>query len=166
MYEHLDIVTRIEAQAVLTCLQEAVPYQSRVSRIMRTISEAVHFGQYRNSTQGKLNNLTVSRGAANLMAHCTQADFLGNTILEHPLPLERMYLDLAARAAALALSDIFDQLKRYPLVTVTAEENRRLKHTGWASPKQRYAEANIEVGRLKSIFFGTAPAWTPDPFPD
>ena len=79
--DDLDVVTQIEIEALLSFLQAGVTYQSRVSRIMRTVSESLHLVQYhqhvdeskyKNSTQLKRINLFVSRQAGLLM-RSTQA---------------------------------------------------------------------------------------------
>jgi hypothetical protein len=162
MADHkFDIVTRIELDALLSFLKASVPYQSRVARIMRTITEALYFGEYRNSTEGKLTNLTVSKKVFYLLAACAPAEFPKRTVLEHPLPLKRMYLDLMEQANSMNIELATRSLSRYPLVTVTKQEDRDLKPTGWASPAERYANAKIEIGRVNAIIFGTTPQWTP-----
>src|ERR1700738_621846 len=104
--DDVDAVTGFEIEALLSCLQAGVGYQSRVSRIMRTISESLHLVQYhapvdeikyKNSTQLKRINLFVSYEASHLITG-TLRDFEKGTVLEHPLPLEKMYIDLKAQA--------------------------------------------------------------------
>ena len=174
--EDIDAVTEIEVKAILSCLREGVEYQPRVARIMRTISESLHFvryhrpadghgHKYKNSTQLKRINLFVSREASRLIAS-TKKEFEGGTRLEHPRPLEHIYTDLAARRFALTSETLLELLGYYPLITVTAEEDRQLKHKGWSSPIDRYANANINVGRVKEIVFGVEPTWTPAALPE
>ena len=167
--DDVDAVTRIEMKALLSCLQAGVAYQSRVARIMRTVSESLHLVQhhqpldepkYKNSTQLKLINLFVSRQAALLM-RSTQKEFVAGTVLEHPLPLEKMYLKLKSLTTRNDQS-IIDVLGGWPLITVTQQENGELKHSGWDSPADRYSNAKIEVGGVKAIRFGSdAPEWKP-----
>lgn len=161
----IDEVTRIEIDAVLAFLRAVVPFQSRVARIMRTISEAAHFGGYLNSTQGKLKNLCVSKDVARLLARSDQKAFLAQTVLEHPLPLARIYEDLAAEVTAVTAEHVLSALSTYPLITVTKEEDLRLPSSGWASPEERYSHAGIEVGRIDRIAFGREPIWTPEALP-
>jgi hypothetical protein len=120
----LDAMTKIEVTALLSCLQVGVPYQSRVSRIMRTISESVHLVQfhrpvserkYKNSTELKRINLFLSRNASHLITG-TKKEFEALTILEHPLPLEKMYLELMARPTPTSES-IIEMLGRCPLIS-------------------------------------------------
>lgn len=164
----IDVVTRIEVKAVLSFLQEGVQYETRVARIMRTISEALHFGRYCGSTKGKSINLRVSRKASCLIAKCTKKEFGAKTVLEHPLPLEKIYLDLVAQGQTKKLNSeaVVASLKRYDLITITKEEDLILKHNGWATPVERYANAKIEVGRVGSIMFGVEPSWTSEPLSD
>jgi len=167
--DDLDAVTRIEMKALLSFLQDGVAYQSRVARMMRTVSESLHLVQYhqpvdepkyKNSTQLKLINLFVSRQAALLMGS-TQGEFVAGTVLEHPLPLEKMYLNLKPLATR-NYQSIVDVLGGWPLITVTRQEDRELKHSGWDNPADRYRNANIEVGRVEAIRFGSdAPKWKP-----
>ena len=52
--QKLDAITRIEIDAIVSFVRAGVPYQSRVARIMRTVSEALHFGgEYCNEHQGQ-----------------------------------------------------------------------------------------------------------------
>jgi hypothetical protein len=165
-FDQLDVMTKIEISALLSCIQAGVVYQSRVSRIMRTISESVHLvrfhrpvdeRRYKNSTELKRINLFVSRNASRLMTG-TQREFVAGTVLEHPLPLEKMYLELFS-LATLTSEGVIELLGRCPLITVTKEEDGRLKHSGWASPAHRYKEAHIDLGRVLDIKFGSEPTW-------
>jgi hypothetical protein len=135
---------------------------------MRTISEALHFVRYhspvdeptyRDSTALKKMNSFVSREASQLIAG-TRIDFLKGTVLEHPLPLAKMYIDLREQGKPTSES-IIQMLGGWPLITVAGEEDKQLEHAGWDSPAQRYADANIEVGRVKTMKFGSDPEWKP-----
>jgi hypothetical protein len=54
----LDAIAAIEVQALVAFLHAGVQYQSRVSRIMRTVSECLHFGgKYYNSTKSLSGNI-------------------------------------------------------------------------------------------------------------
>jgi hypothetical protein len=171
MIDDADVVTRIQVKAILSCLQEGVDYQAgRVGRIMRTISESLHLVQYhspvkepkyKDSTQLKRINLFVSRQAARLVAG-TWKGFNKGTVLEHPLPLDIMYRRLQELAMP-TLESIGEMLGHYPLITVINEEDKKLKHSGWISPIERYNDAKIEVVRLEEIKFGVEPVWKPAP---
>jgi hypothetical protein len=159
----IDAVTQIELDAVVAFLRRGVTYQSRVARILRTISEAAHFGRYVSSTRGKLINLVISRGAARRLASVREPKTYAR--VEHPLPLEIIYgnLELSAKSHAreLGAQDVLEALRRYPLVTVTKDENQQLKHTGWTTPAERYENAGVEVGRVKVLELGRQPEWRP-----
>jgi hypothetical protein len=168
LIDDVDDVTRIEIEFLLSCLQKGASYKSggRIMRVMRTASEALHFVQYhspakankyKTSTELKRVNLFVSCEASRLIAG-SRKDFEGSTILEHPLPLEKMYFDLKELATP-TTGSIVEMLTRYPLITVTKIENGDLKHSGWTSPVERYDDAKIKVGRVEAIEFGTEPVW-------
>jgi hypothetical protein len=163
--QKLDAITQIEIDAIVSFVRAGVPYQSRVARIMRTVSEALHFGgEYCNSTKGKTVNLRMSRQAALLLENSTKKEFAANTILEHPRPIEHIYNDLIAKRADVFPKMVIDKLGHYPLVTVTKKENQNLKHKGWESPVSRYK--GIEVGEVSAIAFGKVAHWKPKPFTD
>src|SRR5260221_2866334 len=97
--DDLDAVTQIEIDALLSCLKKGVGYKSggRIMRIMRTVSEALHFvryhhpvdePKYKDSTKLKRINLFVSFEASRLIVG-TWKNFKKGTVLEHPLPLEK-----------------------------------------------------------------------------
>jgi|SRR5581483_1429676 len=169
MIDDIDVVTRIQVQAIRSCLAAGVKYEAgRIGRNMRTISESLHLvkyhspvkePKYRDSTQLKAINLFVSRNAASLIA-CTWEEYKNGTVLEHPLPLDLMYDELQ-KLTEPTVDQIVETLGRWPLVTVARKEDRNLKHKGWLSPAHRYEEAKIEVGRIDSIRFGSEPVWRP-----
>jgi hypothetical protein len=152
-----DPVTLIEVQALISFIREKVQYQSRVGRIIRTVSEAGHFdGQYRNSTEAKSHNLVMSRGAAELITRCAnRRDFERLTVLEHPLTIKQMYNDhLLPLASSATFSSVVSIFRYFPLITVTRKENRRLTHRDKMSPHERYKNARIEVGHVDKIVWG------------
>jgi hypothetical protein len=130
LIDEVDAVTKNETEFLLSCLREGKFYQSRIARVMRTASEAFHFvryhspddePKYRNSTELKKINSFVSREASLLIVG-TRKDFLSGTVLEHPMPLDKMYQDLEATQTPLTPENIVETLGRWPLITVTTEE--------------------------------------------
>jgi hypothetical protein len=128
-----DPVTTIEVQALISFIRERIKYQSRVGRIIRTVSEAVHFnGQYRNSTDAKSHNLIVSRGAAALIPQCaTKRDFETLTVLEHPLTIKQMYnAHLLPLASSATFGSVVEVFRYFPLITVTGGRERKVTTSG------------------------------------
>jgi hypothetical protein len=126
---------------------------------MRTVSECLHFGgKYYNSTKGKSVNQYISKGAAIRIESSSKKTYCEATILEHPNPLEKIYLNLLA-LPQVNEADVVKALGEYRLITVTSEENADLKHEGWKDPVERYYDARIEVGFVESICFGAKPDW-------
>lgn len=159
----LDAITETEIKALVSFLHAGLQYESRISRIMRTVSECLHFeGKYYNSTKGKTLNRYISKAAASLIETSSKGEFAKGTILEHPNPLEKIYQQLLT-TEKIDDSDIVAALCEYRLITVTKKENGALKHKGWKDPMERYSNANIEVGFVENIVFGTRPTWSPVP---
>ena len=52
------------------------------------------------------------------------------------------------------------------LITVTHAENLRLTNRVRLTPRQRYANAGIEVGKVDRIVWGEACVFTPETLPD
>jgi hypothetical protein len=147
-YAMVDKITEIELDAIVSMVKARVRYSSRVSRIMRTITEALSFEEYCNSTAGKLRNPRMSRGAEQLMARYNASEFVKRTILEHHEPLKNLYASLCAVGSGLDRDKAKAILGEYPLVTVSKDEDRRLrelKPDRPRTPAQRYKDAGIEV---------------------
>ncbi|ESW66767.1 MULTISPECIES: hypothetical protein [unclassified Mesorhizobium] len=160
----MDPVTEIELRAIHAFVSARIPYTSRVARLMRTTTEAFHFsGRYYASTLAKGINLTISRHAAELMAVSNRAEFSKGTILEHMLPLKAMYAEMLTLGSQVSFEQIVsyftDTLQKCPLVTVTKEEDRRLRND--LPHPERYPAAGIEIGSLDAMTFGSMPRWTP-----
>ena len=167
MIDEVDVVTRIQLQMIQSCLEAGASYQAgRIGRNMRTVTESLHLvkyhspvegPKYRDSTQLKSTNLFISREASRLLAG-TWEEFKAKTVLEHPLPLDLMYRELQELGKP-TVKQIIEALSQWPLVTVAKTEDGKLKHKGWLNPAHRYEGAKIEVGRVKTIKFGTDPVW-------
>ncbi|MBZ9812474.1 hypothetical protein [Mesorhizobium sp. CA7] len=160
----MDPVTEIELRAIHAFVSARIPYTSRVARLMRTTTEAFHFsGKYYASTLAKGINLTISRRAAELMAVSNRAEFSKGTILEHMLPLKAMYAEMLTFGNQVSFEQIVsyfaDTLQKCPLVTVTREEDRRLRND--LPHAERYPAAGIEIGTVDAMTFGSMPKWTP-----
>jgi hypothetical protein len=185
LIDDVDVVTRIQVQAILCCLQAGVDYEAgRIGRNMRTITESLHLVQwhspvpkrkYKNSTELKWINLFVSQNALTLIAGAREA-FGAENVLEHPLPLDKMYLKLQEQRTLklqeqleLTSENIVDVLGYWPLITVRSDEHAKLsdvdkqlkKLSRLTDPVERYEKAGIVVGRVKAIKFGTEPVWEP-----
>jgi hypothetical protein len=158
----LNEITKIEIEAIISSVRRDVKYQSRVSRIMRTISEAIHgyrhYGStgksYRDSSNAKRVNPFISREAAALLPKMTFREFKRAVDLEHALPLREAYRSLRETVGDITRQNVIDCLRRYPLVTITKEEHKRLR--GLTDPNSRYIQADVEVGRVDKIAFGVA----------
>ncbi|MER8845785.1 hypothetical protein [Mesorhizobium australicum] len=160
----MDKVTEIEIQAIYAFVKNDVKYQSRVSRIIRTVTEALQFGTYCDSTKAKKINLIMSREAASLMgADKKKANFAKKTVLEHTKPISTLYKELLARKDDATLAEVsqklVDYVRSFPLVTITGEQDRALKDNV-ALPHVRYHNARIEVGQVTAMTFGRHPEWT------
>jgi hypothetical protein len=119
--------------------------------------------KYKDSTELKRINFFVSQNAWPLIAG-TKKDFETGTILEHLLPLDKMYFKLQKQQEQLTLTSEsnVDALCYWPLITVTSDEDNELKKLSrLTDPLERYAKAGIVVGRVETINFGTEPVWKP-----
>lgn len=156
----MDRVTEIEIKAIYDFVKSEIPYQARISRILRTVTETIQFGQFYGSTYGKLINRTMSREAANLLVDHNAASFARATVLEHSKPLKILYEELLDQPLSRVGLNKFlcNQMKWYPLVTVTKAEDRRLRNEGM--PHERYRNAAIEVGTVSEVTFNATPVWT------
>ena len=154
---NFDPITAIELEAMVSFIGQQIPYDFRIGRILRTISEAVHFGgRYWNSTQAKSRNKFISLGASELLARCRKREFEQQTVLEHPLPIKWMYLDrpmpLGSHGSDVSVQFVVDTMRATPLITVLSKEDKRLPHhSERLTPRQRYEKAKIKVGRVDSI---------------
>jgi hypothetical protein len=167
--KRFDPVTVVEVKAMISFVRQKIPYEARVGRIVRTISEAVHFdGQYRNSTEAKSHNLIMSRSAAELIPQCTgKREFEKQTVLEHPLPIKWMYIDfLLPLGANAAFGSVVEAIGSFPLITVTQKENLRLTNRVRLTPRQRYGNAGIEVGCVDRIAWGEICSFVPEILPE
>lgn len=158
----MDKVTEIEIDAVYAFVQAKLPYAGgRIGRILRTITEAIQFERFVGSTGAKRINTIMSRRAADLMAVNTSDQFVKETILEHTKPLSRLYAELLEMRQQLTPERLqtllIDQMKVFPLVTITRKEDEGLRNN--LEPYERYRIAGIEVGKVAHIAWGKQPEW-------
>jgi hypothetical protein len=64
---------------------------------------------------------------------------------EHQCPIKRAWEWMIERGDKLEVKAVRDYLRKWPVVVVTKEENKSLKHHSAIRPNQRYRDAGIEV---------------------
>jgi hypothetical protein len=160
-----DCITRFELETIVKIAKAKIAYESRIARILRTISEALNFGKYCNSSAGKLKNLRMSQGAIDLMRELgrgNKEEFLRNTVLEHQEPLSDVYKRLLNLGPDLTIDRAAEIIGQFRLVTVTKSEDRRLRDCKDLEAAARYEKAGIIVCDNVENIFSSRPSFARD----
>jgi hypothetical protein len=69
-----------------------------------------------------------------------------NTTNEHWQPIQKIWEYIVENRETVTPDNVIELLKKYPIVIVTNDENRRLRSIkDWESPEERYERAGIEI---------------------
>jgi hypothetical protein len=127
-FKAMDEVTKVELEAMVMFVRRGIAFDGRISRILRTITEAAAFdGVYRNSTQAKKYWRRVSKGAEEMLTRgCTEQEYYQGTIFEHPESLRHIYRRLQALRDTLTPEMVWELSCKHEPVTVTRDEDEKL----------------------------------------
>jgi hypothetical protein len=142
-----DAVVRRRLAFLLAEAQSPNPtYDQVVVYALRALSN--HFSVGRDGSSGdiKLINRRMSRQAQELLLQCRdEKKWCAGTINEHREPLSQVWNWIQA-SESITIDDIADRLSAYPMVTITKEEDKKLRDLGKSSkglPDERYVEIVI-----------------------
>jgi hypothetical protein len=142
-----DAVVKRRLEFLLAEAQSPNPtYDQVVVYALRALSN--HFSVGRDGSSGyiKLINRRMSRQAQELLLQCQdEKKWCAKTINEHREPLSQVWSWIRA-SESITIDDIADRLRDYPMVTITKEEDKKLRDLGQSSrglPDDRYAEIEI-----------------------
>jgi hypothetical protein len=93
----------------------------------------------------KKHNPKMSKAALDIKGRISFKEWASLTINEHQEPLQKTWSWILEHAASLTPTDVLERFKRWPMVTVTKEEDERLRQLTQLDPGQRYDVAQIEV---------------------
>lgn len=109
-----------------------------------------HSGRAMSDYQ-KSYNPTISLEAKKILETSkTFADFHKKTINEHQFPVANIFEWIWENCFSIEWKDIEDKINTYPMVTITLEEDKKLRITKniTGDPKKRYEEAGVIVTNL------------------
>ena len=119
---------------------------------MRTVSNYASFGEDGGSWTVKFKNPRMSRAAAALYAECSgkleAKRFHDLTTNEHSDPLSEVWGWLVSKVDTLNPDAIIERFERYPMITITKNEDKRIRDAGYkssGSPADRFKSAGIEI---------------------
>jgi len=118
--------------------------------IMRTISNYCTIDQDAPSSVIKKQNKRMSKGAYKSRKQLPPKEWVKgtNTINEHQDPLKYIWKWILDNKNV-SREEVLARFRKWPMVTVTSEENKRLRKCLETRPRERYREAKIIVGQLK-----------------
>ena len=115
---------------------------------MRALSNYLTVGRDGSSWIVKKQNQFMSKEAHRLRAERTANEWHKATTNEHQWELLKVWQTICERAETLSAADVCDLMKKYPFVTITNEENIRLRDPivkAATTPEERYSRAQIEI---------------------
>jgi hypothetical protein len=118
-----------------------------VTFAMRVISNYVSTGRDLSSAGIKKASARMSRRALEQKGVTTEAEWLRNTINEHQEPLKQIWKWILDHKATLSAEDVVARFAKWPMVTVTKDEDIELRKHAHLPPAARYKAAKIEVMR-------------------
>lgn len=136
---------------LLECSLHESKRDQAVTFTMRVLSNYASVGRDGGSRKIKSINPRMSKRAQKLLFTEGLNYFCDNTVNEHPLPLNEMWLRLVNSSRALTPMDLWENFKQHKMVTITKDEDRLLTELGVRSQgeaKQRYSVAGIEIVEL------------------
>jgi hypothetical protein len=112
-----------------------------------------HSGRAMSDYQKSYNPAISLEAKKILETSKTFADFHKKTINEHQFPVANIFEWTWDNCSSIEWKDIEDKISTYPMVTITLEEDEKLRKTKnvTGDPKIRYEEGNIKVMLLKKI---------------
>lgn len=124
-------------------------YDQAMSLILRVLSNYASIGIDAGSFVIKCKNYKMSKEAKVLRNKlCDDKKWSALTINEHPVPLKHLWKTWVDLGGAITEERVWNDLLIHPMVTVTKEEDARLRDVEKDSshdPLKRYLLANIEV---------------------
>ena len=144
---------------VAECQVENPCYDDVVKGAMYSISHYATVGKLTLSKPTKKLNANISVEADRLRTALRRdnpdkwfANFHKLTTNEHQLPLKNMWQMLVEAENHLTVESAWQLFCKYPYVTLTKEENRRLPRNlrKGQTPESRYAEAGIEIIKVSA----------------
>jgi hypothetical protein len=141
----IDFLIR-EAKSEDTIPDQAITYAFRV------ITNYLSVGCDARSRKLSLNCRCRSKKAQNLFLLLkageglkAREEWLDKVTNEHQYPIKRAWEWMKKERDKLTVQRVKGHLKKWPIVVVTKEENKSLKHDSAIRPNQRYRDAGIEV---------------------
>lgn len=122
-----------------------------ISMAMRVISNHVTVGRDGSSYSVKKSNKLMSNEAKLLRQRIPLKEWHKGTTNEHPDELKLVWESIRENAEKWTALDVCNRLSKYPFVTITNEENKKLRKIprgSYADPFERYKQADIEIVRL------------------
>ena len=120
---------------------------------MRALSNYFTVGDLSSSSSKvKLHNRLVSQKALDLTTKLTRIEWCRVTINEHPLPLKILWRNILD-CEQISVERIADLFSAHKMVTITKDEDKRLREKGFNSsgaPEERYAICGIIVRELEN----------------
>ena len=125
---HEEIKRRIEF------LIEAAKYEVKKDQVvtyaMRVLSNHATIGRDAGSAEIKKHNKTVSQGAQKLLHSVDLTTFCKQTINEHPKPILATWEWLRENAEHLSVEEVWNEFVANKMVTITKEEDTRIRASG------------------------------------
>ncbi len=150
-YEELPPLVKRRLNFVFTELYSLdAKYDQAMSLLLRVLSNFATVGSDGGSFAIKQLNPRMSV-SAKLLREKLQDDkrWASETINEHPMPLKNMWKSWRSEGGSLTEKKIWEDLVIHPMVTITKEEDAKLrdaeKHTPDYVPHKRYEYASIEL---------------------
>lgn len=126
-------------------------YDQTMSVLLRALSNVASVGSDGTSFSVKCKNPRMSVSAKHLRAVLNNDKlWASRTINEHPMPLKDLWQRWRKLAEDLTIETLWEDLQTYPMVTITKEEDQRLRVVGrnkkaFSSSEERYRAASIEL---------------------
>ena len=137
-------------------LLEAAKYEPKkdqaITFIMRVLSNHATVGKDASSEEVKKLNRLVSKKAKELLFSTNIKTYVKNTINEHQKPLNETWNWIKSNVDKLEVKDVWQEFKDFQMVTITKEEDLKIKASGQNSSgsfKTRYDDLGIGVVKLE-----------------
>lgn len=144
---------------VAECRVDDPCYDDVLKGAMYTISHYATVGKLTVSKPTKKLNENISVEADQLRSELRRDDpsgwfetFHKLTTNEHQLPLKNMWRMIVADKNNITVDSVWELFCKYPYVTVTKKENRKLSRNlrPGQTPESRYKEAGIEIMKVSA----------------
>jgi hypothetical protein len=146
--EHDAVVERRLAFLLAEAQSPNPTYDQVVVYALRALSN--HFSVGRDGSSGhiKLINRRMSRQALELLLQCQdEKTWCAETINEHREPLSQVWAWIQS-SNSITADDIAKRLRTYPMVTITKDEDKKLRDLGQSCkglPEERYEGIEIVI---------------------